>query len=312
MKILVTGGSGFIGSHIVDILSKEDNEVIVFDKSKPEVDHNDNVMYVDGDICHKTSLDRYIKGCEEVYDCAGVLGTHELVFQTERAIDTNIKGAFNVLQSCLDYNVNRVFHPTKPIFSSYWENTYTISKITAENFAKMYKNIHNMDITILRWMNATGPRQHLYPVRKFIPMAICQAMLNLDIEIYGTGEQTVDIIDVRDIANIAITSTRKGMGKIDKIYDVGTGHAVSCNAVANLIIKLLKSESKIKHIPMRVGEELNTNIVAQTHDELLKSIGVELQYTFEQTIEDCISYMKTIDNSVLNRARAFYNNQSIL
>ena len=152
----------------------------------------------------KSDFDKVIKNCEEVYDCAGVLGTHELVFQTERAIDINIKGAFNVIQSCLDYNVKRVFHPTKPIFKSNWENTYTISKITAENFVRMFKEVYKMDVTILRWMNASGPRQHIYPVRKFIPIVICQAILNEDIEIYGTGNQTVDIIDVRDIANIAI------------------------------------------------------------------------------------------------------------
>ena len=61
----------------------------------------------------------------------------------------------------------------------------------------------------------------LFPVRKFIPLAICDALLDRDIEIYGTGEQTIDIIDVRDIANIAIISTRSGVGKDKKVYDVG-------------------------------------------------------------------------------------------
>ena len=64
---------------------------VFYDIIKPEIDHSSNVKYVDGDICYKTSIDKAIVGCEEVYDCAGVLGTHELVFQTERAIDTNRK-----------------------------------------------------------------------------------------------------------------------------------------------------------------------------------------------------------------------------
>ena len=253
MKILVTGGSGFIGSFIVDQLARDKkNQIQIFDIVAPNFKIGDNVRYIDGDICYKTAIDKAIINCEEVYDCAGVLGTSELVFQTERAIDTNIKGAFNVIQVCLDNNVKRIFHPTKPFFKNYWENTYTISKITAENFARMYRQVYKMDLTILRWLNASGPRQHLFPVRKFIPLAICDALLDRDIEIYGTGEQTIDIIDVRDIANIAILSTRSGIGKDRKAYDVGTGQALTCNFVAEKIIKMTNSKSKIKYLPMRL------------------------------------------------------------
>ena len=307
MKILVTGGSGFIGSHIVEQLAKDkNNKINIFDIVKPDIEHGDNVKYIDGDICYKTSIDKAVQGCEEVYDCAGVLGTHELVFQTERAIDTNIKGAFNVIQSCLDYDVKRIFHPTKPIFKNNWENTYTISKITAENFVRMFKDVYKMDVTILRWMNASGPRQHLYPVRKFIPIVICQALLDKEIEIYGTGNQTVDIIDVRDIANVAIQSTRNGLGKTDTIYDVGSCHAVTCNQVAETIVKKINSQSKIKHVPMRVGEALDTKIVAKTHSELLEKLNIKLQYTFEDTIDACIKYMQTIDKPSLQKAYNFF------
>lgn len=308
MKILVTGGSGFIGSHIVEELAKDkDNEIKIFDIVKPDIDHNSNVKYIDGDICYKTSIDKAIKGCEEVYDCAGVLGTHELVFQTERAIDTNIKGAFNVIQSCLDFEVKRIFHPTKPIFKNYWENTYTISKITAENFVRMFREVYKMDVTVLRWMNASGPRQHIYPVRKFIPIIITQALLNENIEIYGTGNQTVDIIDVRDIASIAINSTRKGIGKdLTKVYDVGSGHAISCNDVAEYVLKKIKSKSKINHLPMRIGEALDTKIAAKSHNELLQKINYKLQYSFEDTMDACIDYMKGLDKSYLKKAYNFF------
>ncbi len=308
MKILVTGGSGFIGSHIVEELAKDkSNEIKIFDIVKPDIDHSSNVKYIDGDICYKTSIDKAIQGCEEVYDCAGVLGTHELVFQTERAIDTNIKGAFNVIQSCLDFDVKRIFHPTKPIFKNYWENTYTISKITAENFVRMFREVYKMDVTVLRWMNASGPRQHIYPVRKFIPIIITQALLNENIEIYGTGNQTVDIIDVRDIASIAINSTRKGIGKdLMKVYDVGSGHAISCNDVAEYVLKKIKSKSKINHLPMRIGEALDTKIAAKSHNELLQKIDYKLQYSFEDTMDACIDYMKGLDKSYLKKAYNFF------
>ena len=266
MKIVVTGGSGFVGSHIAQELCKnKNNKIYIFDIIKPEIELGKNVKFIEGDISYKTSVDKVTKGCNELYDCAGVLGTHELVSQTERAIDINIKGAFNVIQSCLDNGVKRVFHPTKPYFKNYWENTYTISKISAENFCRMYKKVYKMDITILRWMNASGARQHLYPVRKFVPLAICQALLNKNIEIYGTGNQTVDIIDVRDIAKIAIKSVRNGLGRSSEVYDVGSGNPISCNDLAKKIIKMTNSKSKIVHLKMRVGEALNTKIVAKSH-----------------------------------------------
>ena len=66
---------------------------------------------------------------------------------------------------------------------NYTTETYTISKTTAENFVRMFKEVYKMDVTILRWMNASGPRQHLFPVRKFVPLVICQALLNKDIQI---------------------------------------------------------------------------------------------------------------------------------
>ena len=307
MKIVVTGGSGFIGSHIVDELSKNKrNKIYIFDIVKPEFNLPSNVKYVDGDISYKTSIDNILKGCEELYDCAGVLGTNELVFQTERAIDTNIKGAFNVIQSCIDNNVKRIFHPTKPCFKTYWENTYTISKITAENFCRMFRQVYKMDITILRWMNASGPRQHLFPVRKFVPLVICQALLNKDIQIYGTGKQTVDIIDVRDIAKVAIKSVRSGLGKSEDVLDVGSGKAISCNDLAKKILRMTDSKSKIVHIPMRIGEALNTKIVAKSHTKLFKKLNYKLQYTLDDTIENCIDYTKSLGHEYLLKAYNFY------
>ena len=307
MKIVVTGGSGFIGSHIVDELSKvKKNKIYIFDIVKPDFSLPENVKYIDGDISYKTSIDKAIKGAAELYDCAGVLGTHELVFQTERAIDTNIKGAFNVIQSCIDNNVKKIFHPTKPYFKTYWENTYTISKITAENFCRMFREVYKMDITILRWMNASGPRQHLFPVRKFVPLVICQALLNKDIQIYGTGKQTVDIIDVRDIAKVAIKSVRSGLGKSEDVLDVGSGRAISCNDLAKKIVSMTDSKSKIVHIPMRIGEALNTKIVAKSHTKLFKKLNYKLQFTLDDTIENCIDYTKSLGHDYLLKAYNFY------
>lgn len=307
MKVLVTGGCGFIGSHIALELAKDPNtQIYLFDIKTPEFDFPNNVKFIEGDIVYRASLDRAVQGCEEVYDCAGLLGTHELVFQTERAVDTNIRGAVNVFQSCLEHEVKRIFHPTKPIFANYWENTYTITKIAAENFARMYKKVYQMDITVLRWMNASGPGQHIYPIRKFIPLSICLALLGMDVEIYGNGEQTVDIIDVRDIAKIAIESARKGVGKIDKVWDVGTGRPMSCNKVAQYLIKKARSSSKITYAPMRIGEPNQSNVYAKNHGELFEFIDFKLQYDPYQTLDDCVQYYSGLERDKIQIAVNYF------
>ena len=316
MKVLITGSEGFIGSHLVEELIKSGYKVRCFvlynsfnsygwlNNLEKEILNNCEIIF--GDIRDSSCVKNAVRGMDVIIHLAALIGIPYSYTASESYIDTNIKGAFNVIQSCLDFKVAKVFHPTKPIFKNYWENTYTISKITAENFARMYRDVYNMDLTILRWLNASGPRQHLFPVRKFIPLSICNALLDRDIEIYGTGEQTIDIIDVRDIANIAIISTRSGIGKDKKVYDVGAGQALTCNFVAEKIIQMTNSKSKIKYLPMRVGEALDTKIVAVNHEELFKKLDLKLNFNYEQTLQDSIEFYKSLGKNYLVKSSNYF------
>lgn len=307
MKMAVTGGSGFIGSYVAKELAKNsEDRIFIFDTEAPRFELPPNVKFVEGSVLYKSQLDKLFRGCEEVYDCAGVLGTHELIFQSDRAVDINIKGAVNVFQACLDQKVKRVFHPTKPLFSHEWENAYTITKIAAENFARMYREIFGMEITILRWMNASGPGQSIYPVRKFLPLAICSALLGRDIEIYGDGKQTMDIVDVRDVACIAIQAVRSGLGREDQIWEVGAGIPRSVCEVAQWILQKTKSSSSVTHLPMRPGEALNSNTYAKNTPELLKRIGYRLQFDLEKTISDAIDYYAAMDPAEIKKALNYF------
>ena len=87
---------------------------------------------------------------------------------------------------------------------------------------------------------------------------------------------------------------------------MGSGHAISCNDVAEYVLKKTNSKSKINHLPMRVGEALDTKIAAKTHNELLKKIDYQLQYSFEDTMDACIDYMKNLDINYLKKAYNFF------
>lgn len=301
MKCLVTGGSGFIGGFIVEELAAKGHRVLIYDIAKPEFALPKNVEYFDGDTRYISTLISAMKGMDEVYDIAGVLGTNELMFSNNRAVDVNIDGALNVLKAAKICGVKRIFHPTKP---NDWLNTYSITKFAAEQFCLMFIRNFGMEIAVLKWFNAYGPRQHLYPVRKAVPLFITQALYHRPLEVFGDGQQTVDMIYVTDIAKIAIKATRK-CGRIGKVIDVGTGLPITVNELAKMIIHLTKSKSKIVHLPMRKGEPERSNIAADV--TMLNDVLEVDEFTpFEAGLKRTIEYYRRLPAEELAKALEHY------
>jgi len=261
MRCVVTGGSGFIGQNIVRALAKEGQDVVVFDVAKPDYKLPDTAEFIEGDVRYYANLyDLCSDGIDEIYDCAGILGTHELIHDSNRAVDINIGGAVNVLKVAVDTGVKRLFHPTKP---NEWLNTYSITKHAAERFCQMYAEVYGLQVVVMKWFNAYGPAQKLYPIRKVVPMFAVQALRDLPIEIWGDGFQTVDMIHVEDIAKFAIGATRRA-DLVGKICDVGSGTPLTVNQLADFVIELTGSKSEIVHLPMRAGEPTRSTICADT------------------------------------------------
>jgi len=313
MKAVVTGGSGFIGGFIAMELAKEPNtEVVIFDVTVPDFRLTKNMTYRFGDVRNRQMLDDTIQGADEVYNCASLLGTAELIEISAIASDINITGLINVLDSCKKHEVARVFHPTKPMFAHDAENTYTITKFASEKFCQMYQEQFGMSVAVLRWLNATGPRQHLFPIRKVIPSFCIFGLNGIPIEIYGDGEQTVDIIDVRDIAIIAIRACRE-LGKFDEIIEVGLGEKVTINALATKIADKIEvwgettPKVEIQHVPMRRGEAKNTNIVADISNLKRALPDYSPQYLIDDCLSECVAYYSRLSKIEVLNALHFYN-----
>jgi UDP-glucose 4-epimerase len=146
-----------------------------------------------------------------------------------------------------------VFYPTKP---NTWLNTYSITKRAGEEFCMMYAREYDLDVRILRWLNAYGPGQKAFPVRKAVPVMILQALENRDVQIWGSGEQPVDLIHVDDLARITVDYTL-GKDLDSATRDTGLSHRMSVNDMAKMIVEMTGSKSKIIHLPMRKGEDQN-------------------------------------------------------
>ncbi len=302
MRCIVTGGSGFIGQHIVKALANEGHDVVVFDIAKPEFLLPRNVVFVDGDIRYYGSLAQACEGADEIYNVASLLGTSELMFDSARANDTNINGMINALEVAKRLGIARVFYPTKP---NDWLNTYSISKFCAERYCHMYALNFGMHVTTLKWFNAYGAHQKIFPVRKALPTFIAQALRDLPLEVWGDGEQTVDLIHVEDIARIAIDATRNVDLPAGKVCDVGSGEAITVNELAQMVIDLAESESTIVHKPMRMGEPLKSDIRADV-TELKKYVDLPMR-DIRRGVHETIKAYADLPPGVINKALAYFD-----
>lgn len=284
MKASIIGGSGFLGFEIAKLLLSQGHEVVIADRSEPK-EILPSATYARCDITDMTSLG-FLAGSEEVYNLAGLLGTSELETRIHEAVRVNVMGAVNVFEVCRLHGVSRLFYPSKP---NVWRNVYTITKEASEQLSTKYNELGGTRICSLRLFNAYGPRQHLTPIRKIVPVFAAQSRMGLPIEVWGDGEQTVDLIYSYDIAKAVVDFTRLG---VPEIHDLGRGIPVSVNEVAAMVNDHFGNLAGVRHKPMRPGETPRTMLVA---DISRLSRLVDLKFTdFESSMRETLDYYGSI------------------
>jgi UDP-glucose 4-epimerase len=286
-------------------------EIVIVDVVPPQASMGENTKFIYTDIRNLNSLLAAFEGCDEVYHLAGILGTSELIPISSLACDVNIVGANNVLDACRHAKVKRVYNVAKPHFDGYYENSYTLTKHSGELLGQLYQQQYGMEVATVRWLNAVGPYQHLYPVRKFLPMMIMLAMYGKDLEVYGDGSQTIDPIDTRDLARFTVHAIRH-LGRSEKIVDLGSGRAISCNDAAVVIRDevarvLGEPPVRINNVKMRNGEKEGVNLVANM--DYWDSVGMTTEYDFAASVRATINYMIQLPSEHLDNAMRFYSHK---
>ncbi len=258
MRVLITGGNGFIGSHVVDRIIEKGYRPVVFDRFG--FPHRPDTEFIMGDIRDRGSIRAAVKNVDGVINLAAILGTSETIKLPRFTVESNMLGAINVFDACKDMR-KRGVHIT---VGNYWmNNPYAITKSAAERIALMYNREFGTEIATVRGLNAYGPRQKPRPVRKIMPNLVIPALRNDEIIIYGDGEQLMDMIYVGDLAEILIRALIFDHHCYGEVIEAGMGeeHTPSIKQLAHLVVKVTGSDCKITHVPMRGGEPERSKVI---------------------------------------------------
>ena len=306
-KVLVIGGAGFIGSHVVSELVKEDvAEIVVFDNfSRGTMDNikgplNDprvKVFELGGDILQKDILDEAVKGKDYVFHLAALwlLHCHEF---PESAFKVNIEGTFNVIQSCIKHNIKKLIYSSSasvygnalelPMTEDHPYNNFTFygaTKIASEHMCKSLGERYGLNWVGLRYMNVYGSRQDYKGAYIAVMMKILDAIDNgVQPIVYGDGSQQYDFIYVEDIARANICAMKSDAS--GSCYNVGRGIGTSIKELCETLIDLTGTDLKIKYEPS--GQTFVTNRIGcpkRAENELGFTWKVDLQEGMRRLIE---------------------------
>ncbi|MCB9248613.1 MAG: NAD-dependent epimerase/dehydratase family protein [Ignavibacteriales bacterium] len=302
MKIVVTGGAGFIGSHIVEHWSNNNAEVHVLDSLRSGYEHNisafKNVVFQKGSITDKNFVDKVLENTTYVFHLAALISVPESLEKPDECLDINVKGLLNVLDAAKKHKVKKVVHsssaaiygddprlPKDISMKPKPQTPYGITKLDGEYYLQMYFEQYGLPTTSLRYFNVFGPRQD--PKSQYaaaIPIFVFKALRNENIVIYGDGEQTRDFVYVKDVvaANVLAAITENVTG----VFNVANENAISINDLAKLIIKTTNSQSKIIYEKERPGDiKHSLASITETKEKLNFKPSFDLTSSLETTIK---------------------------
>lgn len=267
-KILVTGGAGFIGSHIVEHYQGR-AEVVVLDNLRSGcranlkgLDHH----FIEGSITDRSAVAEAMRGVDCVFHLAAMISVPESMLSPRECVEINVQGLLNVLEAAHEAGVKKVMlassaaiygsNPTVPKTEEMLpepRSPYAVTKLDGEYYLEMYRREHDLDTASLRFFNVFGPRQDpASPYAAAVPIFIKRAIAGEPITIFGDGEQTRDFIYVKDIVSaLAHVAERPDL---HGVFNIGYAGSITVNDLAEMIIKLTGSSSEIKYLPERVGD----------------------------------------------------------
>lgn len=318
MKILITGGAGFIGSHLTDRLVADGHQISVLDNLSTGIKANlavhlanNEFEFVEGSILDLGLIDNLISKTDYVFHLAAAVGVFNIVNHPLDSLVTNIRGTENILEAANKYS--------KPVFITsssevYGKNisdslresddrilgapvtlrwSYSEAKAIDESLAYAYWVEKRLETRIVRFFNTVGPRQ-LGAYGMVVPRFVKSAINNEPITIYGTGEQTRCFGHVQDAVE-AVVRVAFSENTIGKVINIGNNFEISINDLAKKVIKETNSKSEIVYVPYEkaYGDGFEDMERRVPNIELIKSlVGWEPKRNLSIMISDIAEFLQ--------------------
>jgi UDP-glucose 4-epimerase len=333
MRILVTGGAGFIGSNLVDALMERGHDVTVIDNLSvgkvSNIEHHlesDRFHFVNDSILSVDTLERLVRQVDLIYHLAAVVGVKYVVEDPASAIVTNVRGTENVLEQAFKYWVRTVIASSSEIYGKSTQMplredsdrllgpttidrwSYSDAKAIDEYFALAYAK-KGLPVTVVRYFNAYGPRLDPRGYGSVIAKFITQALQGEPLTVYDDGRQTRCFTYVADTVVGTIRAAPPPLsppqaggrkGGAGRVFNVGSNRETSINELTQLIRKLTGSTSEIVHVPYDTAygpafEETRRRIPDVTRAR--EALGFEAQTDLEQGLRWTLEWFRGVDLS---------------
>ena len=236
-NVLITGGSGFIGSYVVDALVKNKYKVTILDLNQPK---RKDVKFIQGSILDKSIIRSALKNINIIFHLAAVSDITKVKEIPLKTIKTNILGTTFLLEGARNANIDRFVFASSIYSYGAAGNLYTTSKTASELIIKNYKLIYGQKFTILRYATAYGPRNREVDA---VSIFVRRALKNLDLIIHGNGQQKRNYIYAEDLGYGSLFALEKKA--TNKIITLVSKRDTKIIDLARMIIKITKSKSKI-------------------------------------------------------------------
>lgn len=298
MKALVTGGAGFIGSHLVDLLLSKGCEVVVIDNlatgRRSQVP--EKAVFLQGDVSDAELLAKALPGCDVVFHLAAVSSVQDSLDRPIEVHNTNLTATLALLEAAVCHKVPRfVFSSSAAVYGDTGGEParedmipkpmshYAVQKLASEHYCQVYHRLHGLETVCLRYFNVFGPRQRAdSPYSGVIAKFIGAARAGQPITIFGDGEQTRDFCHVKDVALANFLAAAQDVANIaGKVFNVGTGRSISVNCVARLVSDAFPlGRIPIARLESRCGEIRYSQAVI---DKIRRQIGWKNSVYLEQS-----------------------------